>query len=164
MMTPGQFLGVLFAMFLGILLMTNEFAHQTALATFMTVPRRTAVIMAKLAAAACFGALFWLAATVINGVTTPLYLHSQHVSTALTGWIVVHSVLLNLLAFVIWGVFGLGLGTLIRSRSPPPSSAWPSTWAASPPWSSSPTESTISTPRAGCSASRSSRPRSPPLS
>ena len=116
MMTSGQFLGVLFAMFLGILLMTNEFAHQTATATFLTVPRRALVIVAKLAAAACFGALFWLISTVINGITTPFYLHSQHVSTAMTGWIVVRSVLLNLLAFVIWAIFGLGLGTLIRSQ------------------------------------------------
>jgi ABC-type transport system involved in multi-copper enzyme maturation permease subunit len=116
MMTSGQFLGVLFAMLLGILLMTNEFAHQTATATFMTVPRRAAVIMAKLTAAACFGTLFWLVSTIINGVTTPFYLHSQHVSTALTGWIVVRSVLLNLLAFAIWAIFGLGLGTLIRSQ------------------------------------------------
>ena len=116
MMTSGQFLGVLFAMFLGVLLMTNEFAHQTATATFLTVPRRALVIMAKLTAAACFGALFWLISTVINGITTPLYLHSQHVSTAMTGWIVVRSVLLNLIAFVIWAIFGLGLGTLIRSQ------------------------------------------------
>ena len=116
MMTSGQFLGVLFAMFLGVLLMTNEFAHQTATATFLTVPRRALVIMAKLTAAACFGALFWLISTVINGMTTPFYLHSQHVSTAMTGWIVVRSVLLNLLAFVIWAIFGLGLGTLIRSQ------------------------------------------------
>ncbi|HET9974811.1 MAG TPA: hypothetical protein VFQ68_41720 [Streptosporangiaceae bacterium] len=47
---------------------------------------------------------------------TPFYLHSQHVSTTLTGWIVVRSVLLNLLAFVLWAIFGLGLGTLIRSQ------------------------------------------------
>jgi len=116
MMTSGQFLGVLFAMFLGVLLMTNEFAHQTATATFLTVPRRALVITGKLTAAACFGALFWLISTVINGITTPLYLHSQHVSTAMTGWIVVRSVLLNLLAFVIWAIFGLGLGTLITSQ------------------------------------------------
>ena len=116
MMTSGQFFGVLFAMLIGVLVVTNEFAHQTATATFMTDPRRTTVIMAKLTAAACFGALFWLVSTVINGVTTPFYLHSQHVSTALTGWIVVRSVLLNLLAFVIWAIFGLGLGTLVRSQ------------------------------------------------
>jgi hypothetical protein len=52
----------------------------------------------------------------MNGVTTPFYLHSQHLSTALTSWTVVRSVLLNLLAFVIWAIFGLGLGTLIRSQ------------------------------------------------
>ena len=59
MMTSGQFLGVLFVMLLGILVVTSEFAHQTATATFITVPRRAAVIRAKLTAAACFGALFW---------------------------------------------------------------------------------------------------------
>jgi hypothetical protein len=116
MMTSGQFLGVLFVMLLGILIMTNEFAHQTATATFLTVPRRAAVIGAKLAAAGCLGALFWLVSTVINGVVTPFYLHSQHVSTALAGWTVVRSVLLNLLAFVIWAVFGLGLGAVIRGQ------------------------------------------------
>ena len=116
MMTSGQFLGVLFVMLLGVVVVTSEFAHQTATATFMTVPRRSQVILAKLAAAGCFGALFWLVATVINGVVTPLYLHSQHVSTSLAGWTVVRSVLLNLLAFVIWAVFGLGLGALIRSQ------------------------------------------------
>ena len=116
MMTSGQFLGVLFVMLLGILVVTNEFAYQTATATFLAVPRRTAVIMAKLAAAACFGALFWLVATVLDGVVTPFFLHSQHVSTPLTGWTVIRPVLLNLLAFVLWAVFGLGLGTLIRSQ------------------------------------------------
>jgi len=52
--------------------------------------------MAKLTAAACLGALCWLVATVINGVVTPFYLDSQHVSTSLADWIVVRSVLLNL--------------------------------------------------------------------
>ena len=116
MMTSGQFLGVLFVMMLGILVVTSEFAHQTATATFLAVPRRAGVIAAKLAAAACFGALFWLAAAVLSGVVTPFYLHSQHVSAPLTGWTVARSVLLNALAFILWAVFGLGLGTLIRSQ------------------------------------------------
>jgi hypothetical protein len=72
--------------------------------------------MAKLAAAACFGALFWLASTVINLGVTPAYLHSQRVGVSLTSWIVIRSVSLNLLAFVIWAVFGLGLGAVIRSQ------------------------------------------------
>jgi ABC-2 type transport system permease protein len=116
MMTSGQFFGVLFAMLLGTLVVTNEFFHQTATATFMTSPHRTSVILAKVAAATVFTALFWLVSTVIDLITTPIFLHSQHVSISLTDWVVVRSVLLNLLAFVMWGIFGLGLGTLLRSQ------------------------------------------------
>ena len=116
MMTSGQRVGVLFALLLGVLVVTSEFANQTAAVTFVTVPRRATVIMAKVAAAACCGALFWLVGTVIAAVATPLFLYSQHVSTSLAGWTVARSVLLNLLAFVAWGVFGLGLGAVLRSQ------------------------------------------------
>jgi len=116
MMTSGQRIGVIFALLLGVIIVTSEFANQTAAVTFVTVPRRTTVIRAKLAAAACCGALFWLVGTVIAAVTTPLFLYSQHVSTSLAGWTVARSVLLNLLAFVAWGVFGLGLGAALRSQ------------------------------------------------
>ena len=116
MMTSGQRIGFIFALLLGVIIVTSEFANQTAAVTFVTVPRRTTVIRAKLAAAACCGALFWLVGTVIAAVTTPLFLYSQHVSTSLAGWTVARSVLLNLLAFVAWGVFGLGLGAALRSQ------------------------------------------------
>ncbi len=72
--------------------------------------------MAKVAAAACCGALFWLVGTVLAAVATPLFLYTQHVSTSLAGWVVTRSVLLNLLAFVTWAVFGLGLGAVLRSQ------------------------------------------------
>jgi ABC-type transport system involved in multi-copper enzyme maturation permease subunit len=116
MMTSGQFFGVLFALIIGILVITNEFNHQTATATFMTNPHRSRVILSKLVAAAVFGALFWLISTVIDAIVTPIYLHSQHVSSSITDWIPVRSVLLNLLAFVMWAIFGCGLGTMIRSQ------------------------------------------------
>src|SRR5215813_10158669 len=99
MMTSGQFFGVLFVMLLAILVVTNEFFHQTATATFMTNPHRTVVIMAKLAAAAVFAVLFWLISTVLDLATTTIYLHTQHVSISLGDWVVLRSVLLNLLAF-----------------------------------------------------------------
>ena len=116
MMTSGQRIGVLFALLLGVLVVTSEFANQTAAVTFVTVPRRTTVITAKVAAAACCGALFWLVGTVIAAVTTPLFLYTQHVSASLAGWTVARSVLLSLVAFVAWGVFGLGLGAVLRSQ------------------------------------------------
>src|SRR5258706_11573625 len=82
----------------------------------MANSHRSTVILAKLAAATCFAALFWLVSTVINAVVTAIYLPSQDMSVSLTDWIVVRSVLLNLLAFAIWAIFGLGLGTLVRSQ------------------------------------------------
>jgi ABC-type transport system involved in multi-copper enzyme maturation permease subunit len=116
MMTSGQLFGVLFALLLGVVIVTSEFANQTAAVTFVTVPRRVTVIRAKVAAAACCGALFWLIGTVIAAVATPLFLYTQHVSAPLAGWTVTRSVLLNLLAFVAWGIFGLGLGAVLRSQ------------------------------------------------
>jgi ABC-2 type transport system permease protein len=116
MMTSGQRIGVIFALLLGVLVVTSEFANQTAAVTFVTVPRRVTVMRAKLAAAACCGALFWLVGTVIAAVATPPFLYTQHLSMSLAGWTVARSVLLNLLAFVAWGVFGLGLGAVLRSQ------------------------------------------------
>lgn len=117
MMTSGNFVGVLFAMLIGVLVVTGEFAHRTATATFLANPRRAVVIMAKVTAAACFSALFWLASTAINVIVTPIYLHSQHVRISLADWVVARSVLLNLLAFAIWAIFGVGLGALVRSQT-----------------------------------------------
>jgi ABC-2 type transport system permease protein len=116
MMTSGRLFGVIFALLLGVVIVTSEFANQTAAVTFVTVPRRTTVIRAKVAAAACCGALFWLAGTGLAAVATPPFLYSQHISASLAGWTVARSVLLNLLAFVAWGVFGLGLGAVLRSQ------------------------------------------------
>jgi len=116
MMTAGQFFGLLLAMVIGILVVTNEFFHQTATTTFMTNPHRTTVILAKAVAALLFGALFWLVATVIDLIVTPIYLSSQHVSVSVFQWTVIQSVLLNLAAFALWAIFGLGLGTLLRSQ------------------------------------------------
>ena len=112
----GLFFGLLLALIMGILVVTNEFFHQTATTTFMTSPHRTTVVLAKAAAAILFAVLFWAVSTVLDIVATPIYLHSQHVTVSLTQWTVVQSVLLNLLAFAIWAIFGMGLGTLIRSQ------------------------------------------------
>jgi ABC-2 type transport system permease protein len=116
MMTSGQLFGVLFALLLGVLVVTSEFANQTAAVTFVTVPRRATVMVAKVAAAACCGGLFWLVGTVLAAVATPVFLYTQHISTSLAGWAVARSVLVNLLAFVAWGVFGLGLGAVLRNQ------------------------------------------------
>ena len=116
MMTSGQFFGVLVTMLLGVQVVTNEYAHQTATATFLTNPHRGAVIAAKFAAAIAFGGLFWAVSTSVNLVATPIYLHSEHINVALTDWVPMRSALLNLLAYAMWSVFGVGLGSLFRGQ------------------------------------------------
>jgi hypothetical protein len=116
MLTAGQTIGVLMAMLLGVLIVTTEFAQQTAVATFLTNPHRSAVVTAKLAAGVTFAVGFWLVSTVINFFVTPFYLASQHIHLSLATWVPVRSVLLNLLAYAMWAIFGVGLGTLFRSQ------------------------------------------------
>jgi ABC-type transport system involved in multi-copper enzyme maturation permease subunit len=116
MMTSGQFLGVLLAMLLGVLVVTSEYTHQTATATFLTNPRRGAVITAKCVASVAVGMFFWIVSTSINLVATPVYLSSQHVSVGVLDWIPLRSTLLNLLAYTMWAIFGLGLGSLFRGQ------------------------------------------------
>ena len=63
-------------MLLGIIVVTSEFFHQTATTTFLTAPHRTAVMLAKLAAAAVLALLFWLVTTVLNLIFGALVLNS----------------------------------------------------------------------------------------
>jgi ABC-2 type transport system permease protein len=114
--TSGQFFALLFVMLLGIMLVTNEFHHQTATTTFLTTPHRTAVILAKLITAALLGILFWLIATALNLVATTLFLASEGVGSYLGEGAVTRAILLNLLAYLLWGIFGVGFGVLIRSQ------------------------------------------------
>lgn len=114
--TSGQFFGLMFVMLVGIVMVTSEFHHQTATTTFLATPHRTAVIMAKLCMAALFGVALWLVSFLIN-IPATIGILSIYDEPALLGeWAVQRSILLNLLAYALWGVLGIGLGVLIRSQ------------------------------------------------
>jgi len=114
--TSGQFFGLLFVMLVGVVIMTSEFHHQTATATFLTTPHRTAVILAKLVVAALFGASLWLVSLLINIPAGIGVLSVYDQPTMLDEWPVQRAILLNLVAYALWGVLGIGLGVLIRSQ------------------------------------------------
>lgn len=114
--TSGQFFGVMFVMLFGIVLVTNEFHHQTATTTFLATPHRTAVILAKLVAAALFGTGLWIVTTAINIPATMIFLDFEGFPSHFGDWPVTRAILLNLLAYVVWGVLGVGVGVLIRSQ------------------------------------------------
>jgi hypothetical protein len=114
--TSGQFFGLLFMVILGALVVTNEFFHQTATTTFLTVPHRTYVILSKFAAAILLATGFWLVSTAANLAIGSAYFSLNDYAVPLTDWPVLRSVLMNLLAYLIWAVLGVGLGALIRSQ------------------------------------------------
>ncbi|WP_027659406.1 ABC transporter permease subunit [Salinispora fenicalii] len=113
--TNGQFFGLLMVMLLGIVVVTGEFFHQTVTTTFLTTPRRSAVVLAKLAATACLALIFWLGTTGANLLAGMAILEQVGVG-AQWGSAVWEAVALNGLAYLLWVFFGVGLGTLIRSQ------------------------------------------------
>jgi ABC-2 type transport system permease protein len=114
--TSGQFFGLMFAMLLGTLLVTNEFHHQTATATFLTTPKRSKVIAAKLATAVLAAGCFWLFSTVLSVAAGSIFLAIKGYGPQLTEWPVLRAILFNGLAYGLWGILGVGLGVLIRSQ------------------------------------------------
>jgi ABC-2 type transport system permease protein len=114
--TSGQFFGLVFMVILGVLVVTNEFFHQTATTTFLTTPHRTRVIVSKFIAAILLAFGFWFLITAIDLSVGSIYFGSNGHQIPLTDWPVLRSVLMNLLAFVVWVVLGVALGVLIRSQ------------------------------------------------
>ncbi|WKU08198.1 ABC transporter permease [Micromonospora sp. HUAS LYJ1] len=114
--TNGQFFGLMIVMLLGIIVVTSEFFHQTVTTTFLTVPHRTAVMLAKLAAAAVLAVLFWLVTTVFNLAFGALVMNSVDLGSQLGSGAVWRATALNGLAYLLWSVLGVGIGVLIRSQ------------------------------------------------
>lgn len=114
--TSGLFFGGLAAMLLAILLITNEYQHQTATTTFLTTPRRTSVVLAKLATAMIAAAFLWVVVTALDLVGGSIYLKLDGFSNHLGDWSVIRAILMNLAVFALWGVFGIGIGVLFRSQ------------------------------------------------
>ncbi|MGN9812221.1 ABC transporter permease [Micromonospora sp. BQ11] len=113
--TNGQFFGLMMVMLLGIIVVTSEFFHQTVTTTFLTVPHRTAVMLAKLVAAAALGVLFWLVTTAANLLAGAAVLGGIGLDPSYSG-AVWEAVGLNGLAYLLWAILGVGLGVLIRSQ------------------------------------------------
>lgn len=114
--TSGQYLGGLFVMLLAILLITNEYYHQTATTTFLATPRRTSVVVSKFLTAMMAAAIVWAFTTVINLIFGAYFFSTQGLDSQLNAWTVQRAILINLLMFVLWGVFGIGIGALLRSQ------------------------------------------------
>jgi ABC-2 type transport system permease protein len=114
--TSGQFFGLVLVMLLGVLVITNEFQYQTASATFLTTPQRSRVVFGKLVAAIALALSFWLVSQLISLGSGLAFFHNIDATNSLGEWPVQRAMLFNAAAYVLWAIFGFGLGTLIRSQ------------------------------------------------
>jgi ABC-2 type transport system permease protein len=114
--TNGQFFGVFIVMLLGTIVITNEYYHQTVTTTFLTTPHRTSVVVSKLAAACGFGLLLWVITTVVNLPAGMIVMSLNDEGAYLADGAVWQAIGLNGLAYLLWAIFGVGFGVLIRSQ------------------------------------------------
>ncbi len=109
-------MGYLLALVLGILSMGQEFRHKTITGTFLAGPRRTQVVLAKVAGlgvVVTVNAVAHLAGVLIGGA---IVLTTQGFPWFPEPGQLVRTLLLLILVLVLWGLFGLGLGVLIPNQ------------------------------------------------
>ncbi len=108
--------GYLFALIMGILIMTNEFRHGTAVGTFLVTPKRSTVLVAKLIAAAIAGLVvqvFSFLVAVGSGVIALGFYEPHAPVTSELLWKIFRA---SVLSGVVLGIVGVGLGALVKNQ------------------------------------------------
>lgn len=108
--------GYLFALIMGILIMTNEFRHGTAVGTFLVTPKRSTVLVAKLIAAAIAGLVVQLFSFLIAtsaGVIALGFFEPHAPVTSELLWKIFRA---SVLSGIVLGIVGVGLGALVKNQ------------------------------------------------
>ncbi len=108
--------GYLFALIMGILIMTNEYRHGTAVGTFLVTPKRSTVLIAKIVAAAIAGLIvqiFSFAFAISSGLVALNFFEPHSPVTAELLWKVFRA---SALSGVVLGIVGVGLGALVKNQ------------------------------------------------
>lgn len=108
--------GYLFALIMGILIMTNEYRHGTAVGTFLVTPKRSTVLLAKLIAAS-FAGLIVQVFSFIFAVTSgfiALNFFEPHAPVPMELlWKVLRA---SVISGLVLGIVGVGLGALVKNQ------------------------------------------------
>ena len=107
---------MLFAAVLGVIASGGEFRHGTATLTYLTVPNRSRVLIAKTLAAAGAGAIFGLVAAVIASTVGLSFVASHHYPVALSAGTIAGHAAGAAVGAALLATVGVGIGSLIRSQ------------------------------------------------
>ena len=108
--------GYIFAIILGILLMAGEFRHGTAVATFLTSPKRGAVVANKLAIAAIAGVLLMWISTGISMIAGWVALSTFEEAGTPSDNLLINTFIAATIGGAVLGIIGVAIGTLVRNQ------------------------------------------------
>lgn len=108
--------GYVFAIILGIMLMAGEFRHGTAVATFLTAPRRTTVVASKMLIGAVAGVLVMLISTIVSLFAGWVTLQQFENVAAPSDSLFVNTILAATLGGAVLGLIGVAIGTFVRNQ------------------------------------------------
>ena len=106
----------LFAVVVGIILITTEFRHFTSRPTFLIEPRRGLVIVAKIVIAAVTGVIYGLVCAALTAAIMIPWFAAKGITI---GWIdygVLQSLVADIIVIAIFAVVGIGVGVLVRNQ------------------------------------------------
>jgi nicotinamide riboside transporter PnuC len=100
---------------LGIIGMTQEYRHRTATPTFLTTPRRSQVVIAKLVAYALAAVPFALAILAVNVLVVMIYAGARGAAPSLSGDNLT-TLAMSFVVLVLFTIIGVGVGALLRNQ------------------------------------------------
>lgn len=108
--------GYIFAIILGIMMMAGEFRHGTAVATFLTAPKRGTVLTAKLVLAAVGGLIMMVISTAASLLAGYFVLLGFKEAAQPSENLFVNTIFASVISGAVLGVIGVAIGTLIRNQ------------------------------------------------
>ena len=112
----GTRAGMLFAALAGALAITAEIRYGTIRPTFLVSPRRSPVVVAKLAVGALTGLIYGLLAEGLMAVFAAVAFSVRGIPNELTTSDYTRILIGGAIAAALWAVLGVGVGALVRNQ------------------------------------------------